>query len=165
MKKNNTKIENKTESISWSFKEYIKYNRSKSWYIVASVVGIIIIIHAVITANLLFALIIVMVGIIMLINQHNHPAEMKFKISHSGVEINSKKYSFNEINKFWIIYQPPEVKNLYFTFKSSLTPRLSIPLEKQNPLKIRKFLKQYLEEDLDQEYEPASEAIGRMFKL
>ena len=45
---------------------------------------------------------------------------------------------------FFIIYQPPEVKSLYFEFKALTKPRLVIPLKDQNPVEIRKTLLEHL---------------------
>ena len=93
------------------------------------------------------------------------PRKMKFEINHDGIKLNDKEHKYNELNKFWIIYQPPEVKNLYLEIKSIFKPNLVVPLEKENPLNVRAFLRQYVEEDLDQEEEPMSDAIGRLLKM
>ena len=42
---------------------------------------------------------------------------------------------------------------------------LSIPLEKQNPIKIRKILLKYIDEDLDKDEESFSEILGRRLKI
>ena len=151
--------------IKWSFQEYIKHQRGRSWYFWAILIGGAIIVHSLLTANWLFALIIIMIGIIMVINQQQNPHQLEFKIDHQGIELDNKEYEYGQISKFWIIYQPPHVKNLYFDFKSPFKPKLSIPLEKQNPVEIKSFLRQYLEEDLEQEQESFSEAMERILKM
>lgn len=152
--------------IKWEFKEFIVHERGRGWYIGAIIIGGGIIIHSLLTGNWLFALIVVMIGIVMLINQRQGPRDIKFEINHNGIKLGeSKTYQFREIKNFWIIYQPPEVKNLYFEMKSPFQPRLTIPLEKENPIHIRAFLRQYLEEDLEQETEPFSDSFGRIIKI
>jgi len=42
---------------------------------------------------------------------------------------------------------------------------LVIPIQGENPVNIRSFLRQYLEEDLEAEAEPFSEALGRLLKI
>jgi len=153
------------KSIKWSFPEYARHERQRGWYFWSILISLGIIVYAILTGNWLFALIIIMFGIIIVINHHNQPEEMKFEIDHDGIKLNGKLYKYDEINRFWIIYQPPEVKNLYFDMKSPFRPRLSIPLGKENPVDIKAFLRQYLEEDLDEEQEPFSETFGRLFKL
>ncbi len=151
--------------IKWTFQEYIKHNRGRAWYIWAIIIGGAIIVHSLLTGNWLFALIIIMISIIMVINHQQEPRQMKFEINHQGVKLGDKEYEYNEISKFWIIYQPPHVKNLYFDFKSPFRPKLSIPLEKENPVHVKSFLHQYLEEDLDQGQEPFSESLERILKI
>jgi len=78
--------------------------------------------------------------------------------------MSDRLYVWPEIDNFWFVYEPP-IKNLYLTFKSRLKPNLTIPLNQENPLQIRKFLSQYLKEDLDKEGEPTADALGRLLKL
>lgn len=153
------------QSIEWEFLEHTQPQRGGKWYLLTSLVLFGLIIYALLTTNFLFALIIVMFGIIIFINQRRQPQQIKFVIDSRGIKVGEKSYSYNELDNFWIIYQPPHVKTLYFNFKSSLRPRLAISLEKQNPLEVKAFLRQYLEEDLEQEEEPLSDILGRLFKI
>ena len=155
----------KQKPIKWDFLEYEKPVRGKGWYIWATVIGLFIIIYSVLTANFLFALIVIMMGMIMVINSHKPAQKIEFEMNSKGIKIDKKEYNYKDIENFWILYQPPEVKNLYFEFKSSIKHRLFIPLEKENPVEIRAFLREYLEEDLEQENEPFSDVMGRVFKL
>ncbi|MBI4414887.1 MAG: hypothetical protein HY566_01455, partial [Candidatus Kerfeldbacteria bacterium] len=74
-------------------------------------------------------------------------------------------YSYKDLATFWVVYEPPEVKRLFFTFKSSIRPHLAVPIEDQNPVAIRKTLQRYITEDLEREGEPATDALGRALKL
>jgi len=155
----------KKESITWSFKEYEKYERDRGWYLLACIIGASLLVYAILTSNFLFALIIIMVGMVLVIKHHNEPDKSVFEINNQGIKFNKNEYKYSDIENFWIIYQPPEVKNLYINFKFSLKPRLSIPINDESPLAIKTFLRQYLAEDLEQENEPASETLGRLLKL
>ncbi len=42
---------------------------------------------------------------------------------------------------------------------------LSVPLEGKDPLKIRKILKEYLEEDLDKENETLMDRLNRWLRI
>ena len=106
-----------------------------------------------------------MFGIVLVINHRQEPSKINFSIDHDGLHLGDKFYKYKDIAKFWIIYQPPHVKNLYFEFKASIRPKLSIPLQKQDPLEVKSFLRQYLEEDLDQENESFTDVLSRIFKL
>jgi hypothetical protein len=89
-----------------------------------------------------------------------------FVLEEEGIVIGSKFYDYDEIKNFSIVYKPKEnIKNLYLTFNNNLKNRITIPLIDENPLIIRRYLLQYLDEDLDRNHEPVSESIARMLKL
>lgn len=154
------------EIIGWSVPEYEKYNRTKTWYITASIVAALLLAYSFWTANFLFAVIIIITALVIIIHDGQEPAMVRFSITDEGVIIGRKFYDFDEIKNFSIVYKPKQgVKNLYFEFKNALKHRLSIPLQDMNPLPIRENLLKYLEEDLERTDQPSSEGIARMLKL
>ncbi len=151
--------------ISWSFPEYTIPDRKKSWYVWAAIIFIALLLYAVLTANFLFGLIIIMITIIMFIYHQRESSLIQFAVTPRGIGLGARFYEFNELKKFWLVYDPPAVKNLYLDFKSSIKPTLVVPLQNQNPVRVRKILKEYLEEDLNKEGEGALEALERVLKL
>ena len=149
----------------WQFPEFVKYKRSRNWYITAGIMVALLLIYSAVTANILFAMIIIIASIIFIINQKRDPQMVSFKISEEGIVVDETLYEWSEIKNFWIIYEPPKVKNLYFEFKSLLLPRLPIPLQDQDPVKIREILLDYIDEDIEREGEPISDGIGRALKI
>ena len=150
---------------SWSVSEYEKHERSLAWYIAAGVLGFALFVWAIFTFNYLFALIIVLFSAIVYLRATSDPNMVKFLITAKGVRIGRREYQYKDIDRFWIIYDPPDVKKLYLAFKRSLAPRVMVPLKNQNPVKIREILLDFLFEDLEKEDEPMSEVIGRFAKL
>lgn len=166
----NTPTENSIENskkplAEWSFPEFVKYERTRGWYIIAGVIIAAGLVYSVWTANFPFALIILMVVVVYYMHFVRTPEEVQFAIFDNGLQVGHRFIKWRELKNFWILYDPPEVKKLYFSYKSTIRPYLSIPLEKQNPIELRKMLSKYLEEDLEQEEEPASEQWGKILKL
>lgn len=150
----------------WKIPEYEQRDRSKNWYIGASIVALLLLIYSFSSGNFLFALIIIIAAVVMILNDGQKPAAVKFYITDEGIIIGGKFYDYDEIKDFSIVYKPKqEIKNLYFELKNPLKPRISIPLEKMNPLPIRENLLKYLDEDLDRTDQPLSETLARFFKL
>ncbi len=149
----------------WEVDEYEKHERSKRWYVIMALVGIGLLLYSVISGNYLFALIVVLFGIVLFLQDMQQPMQVTFVITEAGIVVGSTYYSFKEISKYWMIYNPPEVKNIYFSTNNVLKHRLQIPLLDNDPRPIRDFLNQFLVEDLEQEEEPLSDRLGRMFKL
>ena len=149
----------------WEVNEYEKHDRNKRWYVITAVVGVALLLYSVISGNYLFALVVVLFGIVLFLQDMQQPMQVSFAVTETGIVVGSTYYPFKEITNYWIIYSPPEVKNIYFTTNNILKHRLQIPLLDNDPRPIREYLNEFLVEDLDQEEEPLSDRLGRMFKL
>ncbi|MEA3464180.1 MAG: hypothetical protein U9R14_03865 [Patescibacteria group bacterium] len=154
------------EIISWRIPEYEKHNRTKSWYILASIIVLLLLLFSFFSGNFLFAVIIIVAALVIILHDGREPDLIKASITDEGIIVGRKFYDYDEIKNFSIVYKPrQEVKNLYFEFKNAVRPRLSIPLNSINPLPIRQNLLKYLPEDLDRIDQPLSEGLAKMLKL
>lgn len=150
---------------NWVIAEYAQHERGRSWYIVAGLVALGLIVWAIYTVNFLFAVLVVLAAIILLVRHSEMPAQLMVSIFEDGIQVGEGFYPYQDLKSFWIIYEPPEVGSLYFDFKNSWRPRLPIPLEEENPIEVRRILLKYLEEDLNRESEPTSDALSRLLRL
>ncbi|MBT4277313.1 hypothetical protein HOD96_00995 [Candidatus Falkowbacteria bacterium] len=150
---------------SWTFPEYIKHNRTTAWYVGAFLMIGLLLLYSARTDNFLFAIVMIMIFVVVIHSHKQDPLKMKFSIYENGILLNEKFYGFKGLNNFWIAYDPPEVKKLYFEVDNIFKSILIIPIEKNSPLELRDILTKYLEEDLEKEGESTSEALGRMMKL
>ncbi|MFA4941044.1 MAG: hypothetical protein WC582_00385 [Patescibacteria group bacterium] len=154
------------ENISWQVPEYDKHEKTKNWYIFYSIAAFLFILYAFFSGNFLFAVIIIIGAIVIVLRDGQNPDMVKISLETEGITVGKKFHDFDEFKNFSIVYKPKqEIKNLYFEYKNSLKPRLSIPLKNNNPLLIRKNLLKYLPEDLDRTDQPLSEALAKIFKL
>jgi hypothetical protein len=159
--------ENTQENIiNWKIPEYDSPQKNKRWYIIAIVVILAILTYSVMTANYLFTFI-MLIGSIMLFYFDQREAPMiDFILEEEGVVIGTKFYDYDEIKNFSIVYKPKEdIKNIYLTFNNNLRNRIAIPLIDKDPLIVRRYMLQYLDEDLDRNHEPVSESIAKILKL
>jgi len=151
--------------VSWKYPSHIKPTRSRRWYTIAAIIGGLSFAFAVITLNFLFSFILIMIVLIMVLQHRQMPSEITCDITEDGIKMVDDFFKYDDLKEFWIAYKPPDVKKLYLSFKSSLRPMLIIPLEEQNPLKVRKILLDYLDEDLSREDETTTEALSRLLKF
>ncbi|MDO8499844.1 MAG: hypothetical protein Q7S66_04255 [bacterium] len=149
----------------WDVKEYEQHIRNRRWYVWMGVAAALLILYAIFTANYLFALLLVLFILILALGEMREPLSVPFAITETGIIIGDKYYRFTELVNFWIYYNPPEVKSLYFGFNNLVKHRLQIPLYDYDPRPVREYLSKFLEEDLEQEEEPLSDRIGRLFML
>ncbi|MBU0707707.1 hypothetical protein KKG41_05030 [Patescibacteria group bacterium] len=151
--------------ISWKFPEYVEHKRSKAWYIIFFVIGIGAIVYSIFTQNILFIVIIIILWTTILISTRRKPQRLRVNITEDGLEIEDKFYEYDKFNNFWIIYNPPEVKYLYVSYKSSYRPDIVIPIERANPVKIREALIDNVPEDTSKEEESLNESFNRYYKI
>lgn len=149
----------------WEFSEFTKYERGKAWYFWMILLVVLIMVYSVITVNFLLAVIVIIGAITLTLIHQREPAQISIKITEDGLETSDRFFPFSEIKNFYLIYQPPVVKSLFFEFKSLTKPRLNVPLVEQNPVSVRETLLKYLSEDLAKESEPLSESLSRFLKL
>ena len=162
---NNEQINVGDVVFEWDLKEYENHDRNRRWYMVMGSLFVLLILYAVLTANNMFALIIILFAIILFLQNMKEAPQVGFFITETGIVIGAKYYPFSELEDFWMIYEPPLVKNLYFSTGNMINHRISIPLLDNDPRPIRDFLITYLEENLEEEEEPMTERFARILKL
>ena len=151
--------------VEWSFPEYVRRDKGKWWYIIVSILVGLCLLYAVLTENVLFAVILIL-GLFVIISQYfQAPRQIPVVIGEDGVIIDRKFYPHKVLKSFWIIYEPPDVKYLYIDFRNSVSKSLPVPLEDINPLMVREVMLNYLEEDLEKEEEDFDETFARMMNI
>ncbi|PLX28464.1 hypothetical protein C0581_02165 [Candidatus Parcubacteria bacterium] len=149
----------------WSVPEYDQHTRNRAWYILMTIIGVGFVVYALFTDNFLFALVIILFAIIVFLQTHQEPIVIPFKITELGIMVNNRFYSYSELDEFYIIYNPPEVKTLFIETVSTTKPRLRIPFMDEDPNEVRATLKEFLDEDFEKEEEPFSDMLARKWQL
>ncbi len=129
------------------------------------IVGLSLVVFSFLSQNYLFAIIIILFGIIIFLQDRNEPIEIPFAVAETGIILGNKYYRYSELKDFWLIYNPPEVKVLYFSLDNTFKHRLSIPLDDIDPRPIHEYISRFVKENLDEEDEPFSDKMSRVLKL
>lgn len=152
--------------LTWSFLEFEHHERSFLWYMAAVPVGLAMLVWTLFQQSYLFAVIIVIASFILARQHRAGPKMLTLRITEDGIDIAGRHfYLFRDLQSFWMVYDPPRTKRLFFTFKGGFRPTLAVALEDMNPLDVRRALAQYIPEDLEREDEPTLEALARLLKL
>lgn len=151
--------------LSWKFLEHPQYQRKKSWYVISGLLLLVFMIYAIFTSNPLFAIFLFLFGLIVFLHAKRPPLELEFKVFEDGIMVGSKFYEWTEIKNFHLVYQPPKTKRLYFDLKNVFVFDVSVSLERQDPLKVRKILKEYLDEDTERKEENIVDKMNHWLKI
>ncbi len=151
--------------VVWEIDEYPRQVRSRRWYTVAGLGGLALIIYALATANFLFAVIILMFGVITLVADFKTPDRLTVGVTSTGLLVGDTYYDFRSVKDFSILYEPPDVKVLYIDFQSAWEPLLTIPLEDTDPNAIRECLLPFCAENLERTDISLTERLQKRYKL
>jgi hypothetical protein len=152
------------ELLSWTVDEFVRHQRGPLWFFVVGIVGLVLLTYAILTKNFLFAVVILMFGVLVGLSSMRDPQKFLFVVTDLGIGIGDRFHPFKDLKNFWIVYEPP-VKNIYFEFKRSPRPHLVVPLYEQDPTRVRDALMRFVAEDSTQEDEPFADTLARFLKL
>ena len=154
------------ELFHWNIPERDHYHHDRRWRIIACLIALALVTIALVTSNFLFALIILIACFIIVYNEGEEPAQLRFSIGTEGIMLGNKFYDYDEFQSFSVLYKPAQgLKSLYFDFPSVWRRDLVITLLDNNPLPIRENLLKYLKEDLERSDESLDEVIGKVLKI
>ncbi len=151
--------------IEWSFSEFHKHERGLGWYIVSFLIIGALLIYSFFTLNYLFALILILFAFIVTMHHYQEPHVVRTEITDRGIVVGKNFYPYDGIDSFWIIYEPPFSKKLFMRKKNAVQSRIILPLEDNDPLKIREILSQFLPEETENIEDSLSDALGKLFKI
>ncbi len=149
----------------WEAPSFESSTRGPRWYLLMTIATVFLVAYAIWTANFLFAFIILLIAVILILAGNEKPRQVLVQVGDNGIVWDGKLHLFQNMDRFSIIYQPPLSKVLYLEAKSSLTPRIRIPLENEDPILLREHLRQYVKEDLDLQDEHLSDILARLLKI
>ncbi|MBI2055624.1 MAG: hypothetical protein HYT42_01900 [Candidatus Sungbacteria bacterium] len=101
--------------------------------------------------NFLFAVLLAIAGGLVIHHSSRRPRELQFYISPRGIKIGRRIYQFEDLNSFWVLYDPPYSRELIIESKKTLMPVIRAPIGETNPLEIRKILLRFLKEEKHEE--------------
>lgn len=141
-------IEEHSEDVilHWQGPEYEVYQKDKRWYLIATLILAAIVTYAVITNSPIMAITFILVGIVGYIHLQRDPRVLDFKITYDGVIAGNELYEYDNIESFWIFYEPPHTKILSLHSKGKLIPYIHIPIHQEDPVEIREELMKFIPE-------------------
>jgi len=151
--------------LSWEFWEKDKGKKTTGFYTLIFVIFLGLMVVCIFTKNFLF-LIFLILFLVILISEWNRPAQQKeASIYEDGIMVAQKFYRFDQIETFWIIYEPQGSKKLFLNPKGVLNLEFSVSLEKQDPIKLREILKERVKEDLERKEDSVFERLKQWLKI
>ena len=141
--------------LHWQAPEFITHQKGSTWYLIAGIVTLLLIIYAIYTDSATMAIVFIMFAGVYYMMHNQEPKTIDIKITELGIFVGKNFYPYNMINSFWIIYNPPYIHTLNLRLSDKTSSRVVIQLDVQNPVDVRKALAKEIPE-----VEGASESIS-----
>jgi len=141
--------------LSWQAQEHREIPRSQKWYWYVGIAIIIIAGISVYFSNFIFAIIVVVGGVLLMFFAHTNPDTIHITIDRGGVRVDNKLYPYKNLKQFSIINKPQlnEYRLLVIT-SDKLGRLLNLPIDSEviDPEEIHKALEEFVEfnEDLQE---------------
>jgi len=112
--------------------------------IILTLIGVFYLIFqkSVITA-VFFFLVVLVTGILAVSKKR----VLNWEVNQRGLEMDRMFYPYSEIRSFWIEFDPPHLKELSIRFKKWYRPYIKIPLDREDPLALRRYLETFVTEE------------------
>ena len=131
---------------SWQAPEFEVYEKSGRWYIIAALFIAVMVVYALFSNSPIMAITFILIGIVGYIYAQRNPNVVTFSITSKGLLANKEMYLYENIFSFWIFYEPTHTKVISLHTKASVLPFVHIPLNDEDPVKLRELLMQNIPE-------------------
>ena len=136
----------RNNAMEWQAPEFQYFSKSKVWFTVLFFIAAAIEIYFIVYGDFFAFATFLLVFFVVFLYAVKKPRLLRLKIDNQGVYIDGKLYSFDGIKSFWLFYDPPETKEIFFKRSGTMYTDLALPLGNQDPVIMRDFLKKYLPE-------------------
>jgi hypothetical protein len=135
----------------WRGPEFEIYERDKKWYLVVTAILIAIIAWAIYSNSPVMAITFILIGMVGYIFIHKEPRILDFLLTQDGVIAGKEIFDYENLESFWIFYEPPHTKVLSLKTRSLLLPHVHLPIHDEDPVKIREILLDHIPEKKQEE--------------
>jgi len=147
----------------WSAQEYVEHERDTKWFIGAGLLTFGLLSYSIYTRDWFFVGVVIILVIVTLKYLKMKPALRRYGITRTGISVDEKFYSYDQLHSFWIVYQPP-VKSLHILTNRKYLPVIDVQLEDQDPVLIKSILKKFLPEQ-EKRGEAPMDKLSRMLRF
>lgn len=131
---------------NWQDFEYEYFEKSAEWFWSIIVLSLAAAVASFILDNFLFGILAVVSGVALALFGVKKPRFINFEITARGVCVEDKIFLYEELESFWVHYDPPFTKFLSLKSKKILMPYIQIPMGDADPNAIREILLKFIKE-------------------
>lgn len=124
----------------WYAPEFIRYERTNWWYLIAGLADLALLVYAIWSGSWSMALVFALLPVIYFLEHRVHPKPVEVIFSAYGIRYGKQRFSYSNIEAFWIFHEPPYMDELHIRTGDKWHPEVVIPLMGADPTELRQFL-------------------------
>jgi len=129
---------------SYEALEFDKYHKSPTWYVMFSIIFILLLIYAIIQRNPITFVVFLLLFIVVLLISTKDPKNILVEITKSGINLDQKTtFRYQDIEAFGVFIRN-DIRFISIYLTEGMIKYARIPLGKENPEDIADILEQYL---------------------
>jgi hypothetical protein len=137
--------------LEWQVKEFIYRPKTIKWFVLLTLAIVMIELYFLWTKSFFAFATFLLIFFVILLYSVKKPDNLSVRLDYKGVRINNKLYKFDDLQSFWIFYNPPGIKKIFFKRKGIISQSINISIGEQDPAALRSFLLDYLSEVEEEE--------------
>ncbi len=130
----------------WQGPEYEVLPKSKRWYFISVAFIIGMVLFSVWTNSHIVAILFLVIGAVGFLYIIMPPRVLDYAITEDGFVVGDQLYYYDEIESFWIFYEPPHTRIISLNVEGHLFPYVHVPLHELDPVDVREALLEYMPE-------------------
>ena len=129
---------------SYQSPEFDKYEKTPTWYILAGIIGIILLSYAIIEQSPMMFVVILLTLVVTLLISNKDPQIITIDITTSGITLDKKRiFQYQDIESFGV-FKRGEIQFISLYMAEGLLSHTRIPVGKEDPEEIAEILSQYI---------------------
>jgi len=130
----------------WQGPEYEVLPKSKRWYFISVAFILGMVLFSVWTNSHIVAILFLVIGAVGFLYIIMPPRVMDYAITQDGFVVGDELHYWDEIESFWIFYEPPHTRVISLHIEGHLFPYVHVPLHELDPVDVREALLEFMPE-------------------
>ncbi len=145
----------------WQFAS--RHDRPQSWYIVALVVVLFLVIYGIVEGLYMMSVVAFLFAGVYIMKENNAAPLTSVEITDAGIQVAETFYDYGQLVSYAILYDGSVARMLRIHMKKWITPLIDIPLTTDvNPVALKSYLAQYIPENPHAEFTRSDKVIQAM---
>jgi uncharacterized membrane protein YobD (UPF0266 family) len=150
--------------LEWQTPEFVKHEKGRTWYMAAGIVTLCLVAYALFTGSATMAIVFIVLAGVYILAHNQEPKIVSVKVTQLGLFVGDVFYPYNMIQAYWLVYHPPMVQTLNLKLAGRAVAKVTIQLDRQNPVEVRTLLSKEVPE-VEGQQETMTELLIRLFRL